>query len=496
MGKFTKPLLLSITVSSFGLAVYSCKSATKEDSSESNFFDAKKRKINEQIKSFSDTGKELQAANDRSAPGCEKLDILWNKIVETQQVGDDMVPPKSNFREVIAFGNGAAPRFLRIFQGFTKEEGGSELRPYEKNSVNFVRLTHRFSAMARAKFVPNAEVVKALGYTGQFAEGNNCILGRFSSAVPPSSPDRHTPSIALKIFQDGPDESQTLIGMHDIGGQSSGVDYTVNPPQPKTINNNFFAKNLSNRLSLEKGVPAGTGAFSRFYYSIQYFAKNFAGINRLVDPRELQADHLSERTPTGKKVAAPKGPRFVWFSAPADVRAKFGELAKDQSDYRKNFMAFNSSLNGGANPLTVYNVYGSDTWTYAPEKDAKLIGNLVITSNFVASEAADVRLFFKHSINLARNIIPDAEGGPNPYSQDYPFAEWGDKLFTSECRLGVREAEVAAKDLNDLDGTFIRDALLNPKTVRKTLDGKLCIIDIVEDRIEETAGPAMSRILP
>lgn len=495
MGKFSKPLLLTISMTSVGLAVFACKSQPSNESTESAFFDSKKKKTAEQVKSFNDTQQALIAANKRNASGCEKLDILWKKIEETQQSESEMSEPKSKLREVIAFGNGAAPRFWRIFEGFTEAEGGSEIRPYEENSTKYVRLTHRFSALARFSYVPNKEVVSKLGYTGQFAEGNNCVLGRLSSAVPTSVADRFTPALAAKFFQDGPHESQVLIAQHDIGGQSSGIDYTVNPPVPKTPNNNFFLKYHSNRLSFEKGVPAGVGAFSRFFFTAQWFSKNVFNLPYTLDPRELQADHLAERTPKGEVVANAKGPRFIWIAAATpELKAEVGEMAKTESDFRKHFMSYNSRINKGANPMPIFNVWGSDTWTYEPEKDATLIGKMVANSNFVASEAADVRLFFKHSIKF--RPIPETEGKPNPYTQDYPFAEWTEKTFTSECRLGVREIEVKPKNHDDLDGTFIRDALINPRSVRKDPNGKLCIINIIEDRLEETAGPELAKQLP
>lgn len=494
MGKFTKPLLLTISVSSIGLAVFACKSSPNE-SSEAGLFDSKKKKIAEQVKSFNDTQKALIDANKRSASGCEKLDILWKKIEETQQSEAEMVEPKSKIKEVLAFGNGAAPRFWRIFEGWTEAEGGSEIRPYEENSTKFVRLTHRFSSLVKFKYVPNQEAVSKLGYTGQFAEGNNCVLGRLSSAVPTTVANRFTPALAAKFFTDGPAESQVLIAQHDIGGQSSGTDYTVNPPRPKTINNNFFLHYHSNRLSFEKGVPSGTGAFSRFFYTAQWFSQNVFKLGYTLDPRELQADHLAKLNPNGKPVSGAKGPRFIWIGAASpELKAQVGEMAKTEADFRKHFMSYNKTINNGANPMPVFNVYGSDTWTYEPEKDANLIGQFVATSNFLASEAADVRLFFKHSIQFRK--IPEAEGKPTPYTQDYPFAEWNEKTFTGECRVGVREAEIVPKDRQDLDGTFIRDALINPKTVRKDANGKLCIIGIIEDKLEETAGPSLSRLLP
>lgn len=492
MGKMVKPVLFTCSLAFLGGAVLlpACRSSSEKSEEKANL--GKKTKIEKDIEAFNQTQQDLIEANNRGASGCEKLDIMWNQIVATQQDEATMLPAKSNFAEVVAFGNGSAARFWRIFEGWSAGEGGSEIRPYEEGlNKKYVRLTHRFGTVAKMKFVVNAEAVKKLGYTGQYAEGNDCVLGRLSSAVPTTVEERFTPAVATKFFTDGPNESQVLIVQHDIGGQSSGTDYTVNPPKEKGIDNNFYTKYLSNRLSFEKGVLSGVGAFSRFFYTAQWYSRNVLKLDYIFDPRELQASHLANRRPNGETVAKPKGPRFVWMSAPTpDMKAEFGAMAAKDLDFRKHFL----SLNSRGSSLPVFNVYASDTWTYDPPKDATLIGQLITNSPFVVSEAADVRLFFKHAIQFHK--IPETEGKPNPYTQDFPFAEWNDKLFTDECRLGVKAEEVTPKNLEDLNGSFIWDAALNPFKMRKNKEGKPCLVGIIEGKLEETAGPALEKKLP
>lgn len=498
MGKHTKSLFISLGLGSIGLAVAlpSCRTSDNK-SKEAGLFKSKEEKqIEQDIKSWNDTQEALIEANKRSAKGCEKLDIMWRKIIETQQTEETMQAPNSHFPEVVAFGNGTARRFWRIFEGWSAGEGGSEIRPYEKHSRKYVRLTHRYAALAKFKYVPNKEAVTKLGYTGQYAEGNNCVLGRMSSAVPTGVKDRFTPAVAAKFFTDGAAESQVLIVQHDIGGQSSGTDFTVNPPRAKVIDNNFYTKYLSNRLSFEKGVLSGVGAFSRFFYTAQYFSKNVLNLGYVFDPRELQANHLAERRPNGETVTNAKGPRFVWFAAPSpEWKAEFASMAGKDLDFRKHFLAMNRRIAESQDkPVAFWNVYGSDTWTYEPEKDATLIGQLQADSTVTVSEAADVRLFFKHSIQFRK--MPEHENKPSPYTQDFPVAQWNDELFTSECRLGVKESDVFPKSKDDLDGTFIRDAALNPLTLRRAKDGGICLIDIIEDKLDATAGPQLSKYLP
>jgi hypothetical protein len=464
-----------------GTAAVGCKNQDPATESETlNVSEEVQKKIAEDIRSFNDTQKALIEANKRGDPACAKLDILWQQIMRTRQEDADILPPNSNFADVVVFGNGSANRFWRIFEGWKESEGGSEIRPEDDGTRRFIRLTHRFGVLAKMKFVVDKEAVTKLGYTGHYGEGNDCVLGRLSSAVPTSVPDRFTPALSAKFFVGGSSESQVLITQHDIGGQSSGTDMTVNPPRPKTIDNNFYTHALSNRLSFENGVPSGTGAFSRFFYAAQVFGQKF-GLKYIVDPRELQANHLALKSPSGKVIPKEqaKGPRFVWTVAPStDAKAKFAAMAAQESDFRKHFL----SLNRAGTTHTVFNVYASDTWTYEPEKDATLIGKLVTASPFVVSEAADVRLFFKHSFEFRR--LEEAEGKPNVYTQDYPYEEWGKELFTGDCRLGVLENEVQPSWYSPLDGTFLYGAIVDPTTRRYAKDGSNCFFNFVSKRLE------------
>lgn len=493
MLKTKKGLAIAFLLPACGLLAYqqSCKTVSNKDvSTESGFKNPIETiKIKNQIHSFNDAQEQLIAAEKRGAKGCEKLDILWNKIVETQQSEKDMLPPEGKPKEIIAFGNGSALRFWRAFEGWGQDEGGSDIRPYELMTTNSIRLTHRYAVLAKFKFVVNAEAVKKLGYTGQYAQGNDCVLGRLSSAVPTSVKDRFTPAFAGKFFQDGNTATQSLIVQHDIGGQSSGTDYTVSPPRAKSIDNNFYTKYLSNRLSFEKGVYSGVGAFSRFFFASQWLAKNFLKLDYVFDPRELQANHLAQKSTDGSTVANPKGPRFVWFAAPnAKMKNEFGAMASEDLDFRKHFLALNGRIDDSKG-LNIFNVYASDTWTYEPEKEATLIGQMVAVSDFAVSEAADVRLFYKHAIQFHK--IAELEGKPNPYTQDFDFKDWTADTFTKNCRLGVNPAEVEPSSMNKLNGSFITTAALNPMTRRHGDNGSVCLNNVIEEKLEETLAPLL-----
>ncbi|WP_141733828.1 hypothetical protein [Oligoflexus tunisiensis] len=464
-----------------------------------------KAQLKQEILSFTDVARELHAANTTAdSTACGKLDLVWNQIEATAQQPDALYAPESEFKDVVTFGNGSALRFWKIFAGWTKQDWagpkakdedflGSEIRPYREGSLrDTVRLTHRFGVNVRLSYVP-LDGARELGLTGQYATRNDCVLGRLSSAVPTSVKDRFTPAIAAKFFVDGASESQVLIAQHDIGGQSWEKDANGEP----IIDNNFYSKYLSNRLSFEKGALSGVGAFSRFFYTAQYFSRHILGLDYIFDPRELQANHLAEMDVSGHKIENPKGPRFVWMVPPsADTRELFRQKAEKDLDFRRHFLALNGQLELGQAPLFL--VYGSDTWTYEPEKDAKLIGKLVVNSNFVVSEAADVRLFYKHAIQFHK--IPEAVGEKNPYTQDFAYSEWNDKLFTTDCALGVTGKEVWPWDLvrnygqedkyaginfsqGSLDGTFLVNATVNPESVRFSRDYEWCLAKFVKKKV-------------
>ena len=461
--------------------------------------------LENQILSFTDLARSLNAANQSAdSTACEKLDMVWNTISDTAQQPDLLLAPNAEFKDAVTFGNGSALRYWKIFSGWTNfdwagkgagddENLGNEIRPYRQGHIrDTVRLTHRYGVNVKLSYVP-LEGAKALGLTGQYAKRNDCVLGRLSSAVPTSVKDRFTPALSTKFFVDGASESQVLIAQHDIGGQSWRKD----DQGESIIDNNFYSNYLSNRLSFEKGNLAGVGAFSRFFYTAQYFSRHILGLDYIFDPRELQANHLAEKDVTGQMVSNPKGPRFIWIVAPSKERKEeFRLKAAEDSDFRRHFLAMNHDLVPGETPL--FMVYGSDTWTYNPEQEATPIGKFIVNSDFKVSEAADVRLYFRHAIQFHK--IPDAIGEENPYTKDYPFAAWTEELFTTDCRLGATEKQVWPKNLakyygkedrydsidfsqGSLDGTFLVGSTVDPRTVRFSDDRKWCLAEVMKKRL-------------
>ena len=399
---------------------------------------------------------------------CNKLDTMWKVIADPDY--QDFVDPVSNFGDVLQFGNGDAHRFWKIFEGWNADdwEGtgtGSEVRPYIKAKLKqTLRLTHRFGVYALLEY----ESVGSHPYTGMF-KGNPCVLGRLSSAVPTTITERFTPALSAKFFVNGAEESQVLIAQHDIGGQNSGQNPDGSPRafEMKDIDNNFYKKPLSNRLSFENLVPNGFGAFSRFLWATQLI------VGDEFDPRELSARHLAKfkHVETGSAaVSRPKGPRFIWLLPPSqEVKQNFHNMANETNngvkrlDFREHFMSYNS---GDQLPY-LFNVYASDTWSYEPQKSATLIGRFKVRKQdnyptFVTSDAADIRLYFKHTFGDAK--MTDANVNAT-FSKDFPATEtktaangakyktWDEEMFVKNCALGARKEEVK-------NGSFLKSAIL------------------------------------
>lgn len=496
------------------MALLACRSANTNSASKDVFNkDPAAQKLEAEVASFDEIRTNVNEMNrNPESAAATKLATIWDRIVATKQ-DDDKITPAGAGAAVVVFGNGSVERFWRIFTGWAASEGGSEVRPNESVPdilKKYIRLTHRYSVFAKLKYVPT-EAAKAR-YTGHYATGNDSVLGRFSSAVPPSVPDRFTPAFSSKFFINGKHESQVLITQHDVGGQSVGKD---------RIYNNYFEKALSNRLAFEKDVPSGVGAFSRFLYTAMYFSKAL-NLPYVFDPRELQADHLAEYTPDGQTVASPKGPRFVWTVAGTpELRSYFAGMDKPGADYRAMFLSLNKSapVNGAgsqAGGIAIMKVYGSDKWTNNPTTEAELIGEFVTTSPFVASDAADQRLFFRHSISffhyngvdapknrrfevrVDKGINLQKEVASGAYTKDYPWELWStrearDQLFTTDCRLGVKEDEVTPFPFrHSLNGTFIAKSIVS----RKDAKGEYCAPTVIGGLVKRATAKAPESEIP
>ncbi|MEB3177692.1 MAG: hypothetical protein VKL59_01410 [Nostocaceae cyanobacterium] len=325
---------------------------------------------------------------------CQKLDTLWSVIYATRESSDNLVPFQKD--QIQAF---LAATTKRLWQSF---ESNSDITPEDH-----IRLTHRHGVFVQARLVIEPEFRNT--YTG-LLQGSDCVLGRFSSAVSPgTTSNRFTPGFAAKFFVDGKQRSQNLIVQHSVAGQGGNMNYYEYP--------------LSNKLKFTDKQPAGIAAFSRFLNTVQLYLKDKTGLE-MVDPRELSVEHLASVKLNGKKVTNPRSPRFIFLVAP-EGRA----FSSEQHDYRQDFLALNANIpadKGGQvkQSVRLFDVYVAEKFTDNPKLEAKRIGYFESKSHFVASDTADLRVSFRHSIKPRET---------QDYAGEYPKSTFNDESFTALC---------------------------------------------------------------
>jgi hypothetical protein len=330
----------------------------------------------------------------REGGACQKLDAIWSAIYATQESGDNLVPFQKD--QIQAF---LAATTKRLWSSFV---GDSDITPEDH-----MRLTHRHGVFVQARLAIEPEFQKT--YTG-LLQGSDCVLGRFSSAVSPgTSWKRFTPGFAAKFFVDGKQRSQNLIVQHSVAGQGNNINYYQYP--------------LSNKLKFTDNEPGGIVAFSRFLNTVQDYLKNKTGLE-MVDPRELSVEHLATIKLNGKKVTNPRSPRFIFLVAPEGR-----SFSTEQHDYRQDFLALNTDIPaniGGKvqKGVRLFDVYVAEKFTDNPKVEAKRIGYFESKSQIVASDTADLRVSFRHSINPRET---------QDYPGEYPKSTFNDQSFTASC---------------------------------------------------------------
>jgi hypothetical protein len=348
-------------------------------------------KTQENIKKIDDIAK-AQVLREGSA--CQKLDALWSVIYATQESGDNLVPFQKD--QIKAFLAATTKRLWRSFVG------DSDITPEDH-----LRLTHRHGVLVQARLVIEPGFQKT--YTG-LLQGSDCVLGRFSSAVSPgTTSNRFTPAFAAKFFVDGKQLSRNLIAQHSVAGQGSDMNYYKYP--------------LSNKLKFIDNQPAGIAGFSRFFNTIQDYLKDKTGLE-MVDLRELSVEHLATIKLNGKKVNNPKSPRFI-FLVPPEGRA----FSSEQHDYRQDFLALNANIPADKDGrvqkgVRLFDVYVAEKFTDDPKVEAKRIGYFESKSHIIASDTADLRVSFQHSIK-PREV--------QDYPDEYPKSTFNDESFTASC---------------------------------------------------------------
>lgn len=266
----------------------------------------------------------------------EKQAILWNQVEKGRYT---QLPP------VLSGGWGTLLNKLKNFVtlGETFNKFTDELPPSRKDN----KFLHGSGSVAKVTFVPVANSP----YTGVFKTGA-IGLARMSLAGNPKDLESYTPGIALKLLADGI-PSLNVVAMYSLNGQGD--------------NHNFYANNFTTLIPEPKGFSLGL---------VKKWFDLFVD-----DPLHVSTWHFASYDNTGKKVDNPKNPYFITF-----VPVQKNLIAENSQD------DFRNDLKKSVVGEVLYRVYASETKT----SSLKLIGDLVLNSEFVASEYGDHKLFFQH----------------------------------------------------------------------------------------------------
>lgn len=289
-------------------------------------------------------------ADYESWPAANKLENLWVNGALRTQYKDGELPPL-----VPVDVGGLIGTIL-----WDKVKKTGDVAP-----LGYSKPIHPHGVMAKVRFVPTANNT---GFTGLFASGSDHSLLRLSVTGDPN--DRgFAPGLAWKAFVDG-QPSKNVSALYTLSGQGN--------------NHNFFANELSQYVSTEANETLGTTIL-------------FSAVT--LKPTLLRVDDMAKVNQDGTKVSKPKAPTQIYFVPRAEVKSRF---ASTPHDFRQDLM----SLEEGTK---LYDVYATSTeiktsilpslnTKYANERrsSARKIGEIELTSPFIASAFGDTGVFFKH----------------------------------------------------------------------------------------------------
>lgn len=290
-----------------------------------------------------------------SLTGCEKQEILWDKVMDTEH---KVLPDYSKFGAFQLAGMG-----LQALT--TKKARQSDVSP-----KGWKKFLHRRGSMAKVKFVP----AENSSFTGIF-QGAECALLRLSLTYKPTKKRSFAPGLALKVLRDGA-PSANVSALYKLDGQDK--DY------------NFFKNPLSNIVPNGMSVP------------LKMVHKIFSRVSDY--PEEILLDHLSDVDQFGNKEEKIKSPRQIFFvpneklsqaSSVHDVRRDFHKIPTGTSVY-KVYAASESRKN--FNYLDNYK--DADIQKFV--KESTFLGEIVTTSPFVSSEFGDTGIFFRHELRAKK----------------------------------------------------------------------------------------------
>ena len=290
-------------------------------------------------------------ASTQSLIACQKADSMWNDKIIPTIYGDlpDLTAPG-----VWDLFKLAQTRFT--IRSLTND--GDEL------DMGRRKLVHAWGAVARFRFVSSKA---AGGYTGIYESGADCVIGRLSMATKPTETTA-VPGLALKFFISG-HESINLQIMNSTGGQKS---------------HNFFEMPFSNI------IPPPDSFVTRLTQNLFRKAAVAFGAKDPA-PTHLTVEHLARIRIDGTAVVAPKSPFRLIFKPTMATSALMKDATVD-TDFRTNLARYPVGQ-------VMYDVYALDEGEpsdYLPA--GKLVGQLIPTTNIVASSYGDEKLNFQHNM--------------------------------------------------------------------------------------------------
>jgi len=229
--------------------------------------------------------------------------------------------------------------------------------------LGYKKPMHPYGAMAKVRFVATPDN----GYTGLFQGVEHGLL-RLSVAGDPAV-GGFVPGLAWKAFIDGK-PSENLSALYTLSGQGG--------------NHNFFANELSQYVLPEVNDTLGSTLL-------------FSTVS--LRPTLLRVNDMAEVSQNGTPIAQPKSPTQLYFVPREEVRQRFSSAPHD---FRTDLVTLNAGIK-------LYDVYATSmeikvslipsiSQSYANQRrsSARKVGELELTSPFIASAFGDSGVFFKH----------------------------------------------------------------------------------------------------
>mmetsp|Transcript_36163 Transcript_36163/g.82440 ORF Transcript_36163/g.82440 Transcript_36163/m.82440 type:complete len:375 (+) Transcript_36163:12-1136(+) len=297
----------------------------------------------------------------------DKSDVLWEKITN------------SSYSKPFPNDWYSSLEMLKLFTESMDE-------PFDRFSDEFpagrLRLIHSLGAIAKVSFVSANS-----SYTGMF-QGADYGFARLSLA---RKPDPFAPGMAVKLLRDS-SYSANIICMYGLDGQTSY---------------NFFENQF------KTWIADPTEA------SLKVLLKRFE--TGALNATHLAVDGLATATQTGEMVPNPSAPGALYFVPnPALV---FGD---DPHDFRDDLVSLPSGTK-------LYDVIATTTPCLCSGQpcnnvsdcaDTVRVGELVMQSEFVASQWGDQGIFFQHYRHTKKEVRTCAYSVP--LSDDYCVRMAGD----------------------------------------------------------------------